>query len=54
MMFHNVLNVITIIKKVNPHPGQKRAGELEHLTKDKGKSSRLSHARYVSCLSNVW
>jgi hypothetical protein len=24
-MFHNVSNVITIIEKVNPHPGPKRA-----------------------------
>ncbi len=25
MKFHNVLNVITIIEKVNPHPRPKRA-----------------------------
>jgi len=25
MMFHNILNVITIIEKVNPHPRPKRA-----------------------------
>jgi hypothetical protein len=29
-MFHNVLNIITIIEKVNPHTKQKRAAELEY------------------------
>jgi hypothetical protein len=54
-MFHNVLNIITIIEKVNPHRTQKRAAELEYLTKTSAHHpAPLNHANHVFCPPNAW